>query len=581
MSLLAYTLVLRDQLSRQMRTIEANTNSSLRSMTNAQRRHQQGVNATGVSVRGLSSSVKGLGAAGAVAAGILTALVVAADKIVDTFMPFEQKLSNIRALTQSDEQATLRLKDAAMLLGRQSIFTASDVAELEINLLKFGFTAKETEQSISGIIAAAEATGTTLQDMSAVGAATLRGFQLDASQMGRVADVMSLSFVKSALDLEKFRESVKYIAPVAQEAGFSLEQTTAMVSALADAGISGSMAGTSLRRIISDVSIIATKEGISASEAFDRLAREGINIADAFDEVGRTAQTSLLILSKNKDKVNELTEAYNNAAGSAAEMSRVMKDNLAGDIMNLESSWEGLILSIESGDGVLSKFFRNMVTGLDDVIYKITRVKELTSQGESLSDAFEKAGYETLQRESIRENQAALTTVKKAVSATGFEGTLREFLLMSDVKNAQLRNEVRAVIGYDTEDIQNKIAADRILQNMGFGKLAESLFGNKVDEVLVTPDGTQTNTSTSTGSFNSGFTAGSAATTNTRNLEGNMTNLSRQATVKQINLNIDKLVGIETLSTTNLQGSTAQLEDAVKKVLLRSLTDVTAHSNFN
>jgi len=581
MSLLAYTLVLRDQLSRQMRTIEANTNSSLRSMTNAQRRHQQGVNATGVSVRGLSSSVKGLGAAGAVAAGILTALVVAADKIVDTFMPFEQKLSNIRALTQSDEQSTLRLKDAAMLLGRQSIFTASDVAELEINLLKFGFTAKETEQSISGIIAAAEATGTTLQDMSAVGAATLRGFQLDASQMGRVADVMSLSFVKSALDLEKFRESVKYIAPVAQEAGFSLEQTTAMVSALADAGISGSMAGTSLRRIISDVSIIATKEGISASEAFDRLAREGINIADAFDEVGRTAQTSLLILSKNKDKVNELTEAYNNAAGSAAEMSRVMKDNLAGDIMNLESSWEGLILSIESGDGVLSKFFRNMVTGLDDVIYKITRVKELTSQGESLSDAFEKAGYETLQRESIRENQAALTTVKKAVSATGFEGTLREFLLMSDVKNAQLRNEVRAVIGYDTEDIQNKIAADRILQNMGFGKLAESLFGNKVDEVLVTPDGTQTNTSTSTGSFNSGFTAGSAATTNTRNLEGNMTNLSRQATVKQINLNIDKLVGIETLSTTNLQGSTAQLEDAVKKVLLRSLTDVTAHSNFN
>ena len=104
---------------------------------------------------------------------------------------------------------------------------------------------------------------------------------------------MASSFANSALDMSSFRESMKFVAPVAKSAGLSIEETTAMLGALANNGVKGSQAGTALRRIISDLG----GTGANVSKEIDKLAKKGLNLADAKDEVGRTAQTALLILS--------------------------------------------------------------------------------------------------------------------------------------------------------------------------------------------------------------------------------------------------------------------------------------------
>ena len=153
---------------------------------------------------------------------------------------------------------------------------------------------------------------------------------------------MALSFSSSALDMETFAESMKYVAPVAKSAGMSLEQTSAMLAVLANNGIKGSAAGTALRRIISQLG--AT--GGDVETAIANLAAEGLNLADAKDEVGRSAQSALLILSEGIKQVDPLTKSFENSAGAAKEMADVMGDSAFGAGKRLESAMEGLGISI-------------------------------------------------------------------------------------------------------------------------------------------------------------------------------------------------------------------------------------------
>ena len=88
----------------------------------------------------------------------------------------------------------------------------------------------------------------------------------------------------------------EFVAPVAKSAGLSVEQTTALLGTLSNAGIKGSAAGTALRRIISELGNV---EGVGPAIA--RLAKEGLNLADAKDEVGRNAQSALLVLAEGVD----------------------------------------------------------------------------------------------------------------------------------------------------------------------------------------------------------------------------------------------------------------------------------------
>jgi hypothetical protein len=273
-----------------------------------------------------------------VASGIKNAIGVMAE--------FEKTMSEVKAITGATGDEFNRLREDALRLGASTKFTATEVGKLQIAYGRLGFTTKEILKATEATLSLAAATGEDLAKSADVAGSTVRGFGLDAKETQRVVDVMASSFNKSALGLENFAESMKYVAPVAHAAGASLEETTALLATLADAGIRGSMAGTSLRKIFTDIA----KDGRPLSERLEELGKKGITMSDAFDEVGRTAQTSLLILAKNTDKTNQLATAFGNASGEAAKMARIMQDNLAGDVDALSSAWEGLILNLSKTD---------------------------------------------------------------------------------------------------------------------------------------------------------------------------------------------------------------------------------------
>lgn len=285
----------------------------------------------------------------------------------NVFRDFELEMAKVKAVSGATADEFKSLSDNAKELGRSTIFSAREVAGLQLEFAKLGFTAKQITGVTEATLNLAQASGSDLARSAEVAGATLRGFGFDVSETARVTDVMAKSFSTSSMDMESFAEGMKMVAPIAKSAGMSLEETTAMMSLLANAGVKGSMAGTQLRRIISELA--AT--GKPTTEAIRDLAESGLTLVDAKDEVGRAAQGALTILAGSVDQINPMTEALKNSSGAAEEMADIMDMTAAGASKALGSAVEGL--AIEFGGLVsvaltpLIKKFTQLATFINEL----------------------------------------------------------------------------------------------------------------------------------------------------------------------------------------------------------------------
>jgi phage-related minor tail protein len=272
----------------------------------------------------------------------LTAPITALGAVaVNTFQAFEQQMAELKAVSGASAEELKRLSDNAKELGGTTIFTAKEVGALQTEFARLGFSAAEIEKVTEATLYLAQASGEDLARSAEIAGSTIRAFGLDASQTTHVADVMAESFNKSALDLSTFADSMKYVGPVAASAGLSLEETSAMLAVLSNAGIKGSMAGTALRKIIGDLA----DGSAPLSEKLKALAASGITFSDANEEVGRTAQSALLVLTKGAAQIDPLTQSFKNADGAAKAMAETMGATAQGAFKNLESAFEAVMIS--------------------------------------------------------------------------------------------------------------------------------------------------------------------------------------------------------------------------------------------
>lgn len=257
---------------------------------------------------------------------------------------FEQSMAKVKAVSGATASEFKALQDNARELGSSTRFAASEVSALQLEFSKLGFSADEIVKVTQGTLDLAQATGSDLASSAEVAGSTLRAFGLDASEMGRVTDVMAASFSSSALDLDSFRDSMKFVAPVAKAAGLDIETVTAMLAQLANNGVKGSTAGTALRRILSTVG--AT--GGDVREKLKALSQEVVTLGDAKDEVGRTAQSAFLILKEGLGDVDNLESAFRDAEGSAGAMADVMDETAEGALKRMQSAVEGAQITLGS-----------------------------------------------------------------------------------------------------------------------------------------------------------------------------------------------------------------------------------------
>lgn len=305
---------------------------------------------------------------------------------VTTLAEFDKTMTQVRVITNSSSEDFGKLEKSALKLGSTTQFTAKQIGELQLEFGRLGFSTKEILQSTEAVVNLATATGEGLARAAEIAGSTLRAFGLDASEMYRVTDVMASSLNNSALTLDSFAESIKYVSPVAKSAGVSLEETASMLGVLADAGIKGSQAGTSLRRIFT----LLGDETKTVKEKMNELAKSGITLAQANDEVGLYAQTALLILTEQAAKVEDLDKKIRAAGGSTKDMAKAMEDNLATSLVKVGTAYDSLILSFQNSKGFLKE-------QADEAASFFLIIKKLLNPDEGTLDAILKARGGSLQ----------------------------------------------------------------------------------------------------------------------------------------------------------------------------------------
>ena len=267
-----------------------------------------------------------------------------------TIKDFEQANANLASILGTTKDKVVDLTKDAKRLGEVSVFTASQITSLQTELAKLGFNRREILASTEAIQSLAAATGTELAQSAIQVGSALRIFNLDASEAGRVVDVLAQSTTKSALDMSKLATALPIVGTTADVAGVSLERTTALLGVLSDRGLDASTSGTALRNIFLDLA----EKGLTWEEAMSKINNATNKNATALGLFGKRGATSAIVLAENADASDKLTKSLLLSGGAAEKMANTQIDTLSGSIKLLKSAWEGVVLGFAEGNGALN-----------------------------------------------------------------------------------------------------------------------------------------------------------------------------------------------------------------------------------
>ena len=284
---------------------------------------------------------------------------------------FEAQMSRVQAISGATGEELQSLNELALQLGADTSFSASQAAQGMENLASAGFTVNEIVAAMPGLLDLAASSGADLATATEIAASAVRGFGLEADQTGHVADVFAEASARTNAQVEDMGEAMKYIAPVANAMGQSLEETAAAIGIMSDAGIKGSQAGTSLRGALSRLAKpteamlgVMDQLGISFFDAEgNMLSLSGIvsqletNMAGLTQEQRNNALVTLFgqeslsgmlaLMDRGSDELSAMAESFENVDGAAKAMADVMLDNTAGALEALGGSVETLAIKLQ------------------------------------------------------------------------------------------------------------------------------------------------------------------------------------------------------------------------------------------
>lgn len=384
------------------------------------------------SIAGLKQSMKStlMGAPMALAAGAGFTFGIG-DAIKD-YADFESQMSAVKAISGATDEEFKKLNETAVKMGADTKFSALESAQAFQYMGMAGWKTEDMINGIGGIMSLAAASGEDLAMVSDVVTDSLTAFGLQAKDSAMFADVLAAAATNSNTNVGMMGYTFKYAAPLAGALGYTVQDLSTAIGLMANAGIKGEQAGTSLRSIM-------TRMASPTKDSADAMATLGVKLTDASGKMrpfkaimqdmrkgfqGMTeaekAQTAaalagqegmsglLAIVNASEGDFNKLTEAINNSTGAADKMAKTRMDNFAGDLeylsgdfdalkMDIMSSKIGNLRSIVQGaDKVLGDFaesvktnglgVRSIFDGITSAVMRlVNEVKELNGSGSALA----------------------------------------------------------------------------------------------------------------------------------------------------------------------------------------------------
>jgi TP901 family phage tail tape measure protein len=369
----------------------------------------RGAGATGLSLLGVRGAT--LAANASFLAGAAAVAVFA--KSVRLAAGLEEELNVFRVTAKATAEEIERVREASVALGRDvslPAVSAGDAAQAMTELAKAGLDVEDSIAGARGVLQLAAAAQLDNAQATELAATALNAFGLAGDQAVHVADLLANAANEAQGSIADMGLSLTQSAAVARQVGLSLDQTIALLTILARAGLQGSDAGTSLRTSLTR--LIAPTE-----KASDQIERLNIDLRDAqgnlrpdvFAQLGRAmenlgkqdqarilfrifgqdAQRAAAILAREGvPALNEVTIALSRQ-GAATELAGARAVGLSGQVSALESNLETLGTSLAT---VVLPPLESLVSDVNDITSAantaVTALSDLGSEAKDLGDSF-------------------------------------------------------------------------------------------------------------------------------------------------------------------------------------------------
>ncbi|MBH0159112.1 phage tail tape measure protein [Fictibacillus sp. 5RED26] len=359
-------------------------NKKLEDQANTSKKVSEALKNTGENMQSVGTTVGTAFTAAGVAVG--TGLGVAVKKAMD----FDAQLSRVGAIANASKEELQALRQSALDLGASTSKSATEIAMGQEALAALGFTAKDIIGAMPGVISAAEASGSDMAQTAEVMASTLNIFGMEASKATKVADILAKTANVSAADLTDMQYALKYAGPPAAALGVSLEELSASIGIMTNAGMQGEQAGTTLRSALLSLldpseenSKLMDKMGIAVTDAqgnFVGLSNLVQNLSTSMKGqtdtqkaatlaslVGTEAVSGMLsLMAAGPSEIEKMTSSLEKSGGASEEAAKKMKDNLKGTIDELSGAFETMAISIGTSLAPTLEKLAGFIQGIAD-----------------------------------------------------------------------------------------------------------------------------------------------------------------------------------------------------------------------
>lgn len=300
------------------------------------------------------------------------------------------------------------LSDASKKWSQQYGVSTSAINDGMAELIKKGYTYNQVIGAMPSILDASKASGEDFNLVMNNSTAVLEQFGLKADSTEetlrntqRVTDSLTYVANATAAGFSDMGEAMKYVGPVANTIGFSMEETAAAIGLMSNNGIEGSIAGTALRGALTRL-LKPSKQNIAGFEqlgiSVDEFKNGTLTLPDILDKIkantegwtdaqkaaaiatafGTEAQSGMNVLvHQGGDALRELTEKTRNASGYTKEIADVMNNTAAAKVEKFKSSLN--ILGITLGEKVLP-IFTPFIEKTTELINKFSELDDGTQK---------------------------------------------------------------------------------------------------------------------------------------------------------------------------------------------------------
>lgn len=372
-------------------------------------------------------------ALGNLASNVITAVV---DKlgelvksVIDTGMAFDSSMSNVKAVSRATQEEMDALEAKAEELGAATKFTATEVADAFGYMGMAGWKAGDMISGIYGVVNLAAASNTDLARTSDIVTDSLTAFGEASGEAGRLADIMAAASANSNTNVEMMGETFKYAAPLAGALSYSMEDLAIATGLMANSGIKGTQAGTTLRAMLTRLA----KQPKEAATAMDAL---GISLED-----GEGNMKSLMELMQDlRGSFGDLRIPQQEFTDSMAELDEALK---SGEMSEKEynKEQEELITRAYGAEGAMKAQYAAMLAGANGLSGFLALVNASEEDFNGLTDAiYNSDGAAQQMAETMADNlEGDLTKLGSA-----FDGFKKK---LYDGVSEPLRNLVQMVTG--------------------------------------------------------------------------------------------------------------------------------------